>query len=111
LTTELDLHGMKTLSGFCGAALLCALTIPVTMHAQDDHRDNQRQQENNRRYHDARHNDDHEWNDHEDRAYRMWGQENHRKYNDFSRLRERDQQSYWDWRHNHSDAQLRIDIR
>jgi hypothetical protein len=28
-----------------------------------------------------------------------------------TRLPEKDQQSYWNWRHNHSDAELRIEIR
>ena len=62
-------------------------------------------------YHDARHNDDHQWNDREDRAYRMWVKERHRKYVDFHKLKENDQQSYWAWRHEHSDAVLKIDIR
>jgi hypothetical protein len=30
---------------------------------------------------------------------------------DFGRLNARDQQNYWNWRHSHSDAQLKIDIR
>jgi len=64
-----------------------------------------------RRYHDQRHNDDHTWNDHEDKAYRIWVRENHRKYVDFDRLRAEDQQAYWAWRHEHSDALLKIDIR
>jgi hypothetical protein len=38
-------------------------------------------------------------------------QERHRKYNDFDRINERDRQNYWDWRHNHSDAQLKIEVR
>jgi len=63
------------------------------------------------RYHDSQRNDDHEWNDREDRAYRMWVKEKHRKYVDFSKLRENDRQSYWDWRHEHSDAVLKLDIR
>ena len=63
------------------------------------------------RYHDAQHNDDHEWNSREDRAYRMWAKENHRKYQTFSKLRENDQQSYWGWRHEHNDALLKINIR
>ena len=50
--------------------LAAALIIPValapsTMRA-DDHKAA-------RNYHDKQHNDDHEWNDHEDKAYRMWG--------------------------------------
>jgi hypothetical protein len=64
-----------------------------------------------RSYHDKKHNDDHEWNGHEDQAYRMYAKENHRKYRDFSRLKENDQQAYWDWRHEHSDAVLKIYIR
>jgi len=100
---------MRTLSCFYRIGILSVTLItplalsPNLMRADDDHRE--------RRYRDARHNDDHVWNDHEDRAYRLWVQENHRKYNDFDRLKERDRQSYWDWRHDHSDAQLKIDIR
>ena len=41
----------------------------------------------------------------------MWTQETHRKSEDFAKLNSRDQQSYWDWRHNHSDAQLKIEIK
>ena len=62
-------------------------------------------------YHDKQHNDDHEWNSHEDQAYRMWGKENHRKYREFSRINENDRQAYWNWRHEHSDAVLKIEIR
>jgi len=62
-------------------------------------------------YHDRDHNDDHHWDNREDRAYRIWIKENHRKYRDFSRLREEDQRAYWGWRHEHSDALLKIDLR
>jgi hypothetical protein len=41
----------------------------------------------------------------------MWVRENHRKNQNFSKLREEDQQAYWRWRHDHSDAQLKINIR
>jgi hypothetical protein len=78
--------------GLLGATLM----IPVALCEQ-------------RRYHDAKHNDDHEWNEHENQAYRMWVQERRRKYDDFSKLKDRD--AYWDWRHNHSDAVLRLDVR
>jgi hypothetical protein len=103
---------MKLLLDFCGAALMCALTIPATMQAQDNQRsDQQKNTISNRTYHDAKQNDDHQWNDHEDRAYQMWTQETHRKSEDFAKRNSRDQQSYWNWRHDHSDAQLKIEIK
>ena len=111
---------MRTLTRFCGVGLLSAtLMIPVTLaptalRAQDDRRENERrdnERREQRRYHDAKHNDDHEWNEHENQAYRMWVQERHRKYEDFDKLKDRDRESYWDWRHNHSDAVLKLDIR
>jgi hypothetical protein len=86
-----------------GAALLAPVVMtPTTLRAAD---------QKARTYHDKQHNDDHEWSGHEDQAYRIWVKENHRKYNDFSRLKENDQQAYWGWRHEHSDALLKIDIR
>jgi hypothetical protein len=86
--------------GMLSVALITPLVLSPTVMRADD-----------KRYHDAKHNDDHAWNDHEDRAYHMWVEQNHRKYSDFDRLKARDQQSYWNWRHEHSDAQLKIDIR
>jgi Ni/Co efflux regulator RcnB len=86
-----------------GAALLTPMAIaPTALQAQD---------QKARVYHDKQHNDDHEWNGHEDQAYRMYAKENHRKYREFSRLNENDQQAYWGWRHEHSDALLKIDVR
>jgi hypothetical protein len=95
---------MRTITSrfFCVALLGAALIVPVAAATAQD---------NPRSYHDKKHNDDHEWNNHEDQAYRIYAKENHRKYRDFSRLKENDQQSYWDWRHEHSDAVLKIDIR
>ncbi len=93
---------------FLNAALLgAALIIPVAMaptalRAQDNKA---------RSYHDKQHNDDHEWNNHEDQAYRMYAKQNHQKYRTFSTLKENDQQAYWGWRHEHSDALLKINIR
>jgi hypothetical protein len=94
---------------FWNAALLgAALIIPttVTMTPQVLRADPQAA----RTYHDKAHNDDHEWNNHEDQAYRMYAKQNHRKYREFSTLKENDQQTYWNWRHEHSDALLKIDI-
>jgi len=81
-------------------ALLIPVAAPVALMADDQ----------GRTYHDKDHNDDHQWNKNEDRAYRMWAKENHRKYVQFNKIPEADQQSYWGWRHNHTDAQLNINI-
>jgi Ni/Co efflux regulator RcnB len=86
-----------------GAALITPIAVaPMALRAEDN---------NTRSYHDKEHNDDHHWDSHEDRAYRMYAKENHRKYSNFSKLRESDQQAYWGWRHEHSDAILKINIR
>ena len=101
-----------TLPHFCNAAVLgAALIIPVALaptalRAQD----HKQEQKSARTYHDKQHNDDHEWNSNEDQAYRVYAKENHRKYTDFSKLKDNDQQAYWGWRHDHSDALLKINI-
>jgi hypothetical protein len=64
-----------------------------------------------RTYHDKDHNDDHEWNAREDKAYRMYAKENHRKVVTFEKLKDDDQQNYWKWRHDHSDETLKIKIK
>ena len=91
------------MSRFLHAALLSAALIgpmaaPLALQADD------------RVYHDKDHNDDHHWDAHEDKAYRVYVKENHRKYRDFNKLKVEDQQAYWGWRHEHSDALLKIDI-
>ena len=91
---------------FLNTALLgLALTIPTVMAPVA------LQAEDHKSYHDRRHNDDHDWNNHEDQAYRLYLKQNHRKYRDFSTLKDNRQQAYWGWRHEHSDALLKIDIR
>jgi Ni/Co efflux regulator RcnB len=97
------------MSRFLNTALLAAaLIIPLAMTPTalraEDHKPGQT-------YHDKQHNDDHEWNSHEDQAYRIYAKQNHRKYSTFSQLKENDQQAYWGWRHDHSDALLKITIR
>jgi hypothetical protein len=62
-------------------------------------------------YHDKAHHDDHHWDGREDQAYRMYGNEHHYKYREFHTLNAHEQQSYWGWRHKHSDAVLKIEVR
>ena len=90
-----------TTAMLAAAMIIPAILAPVALLAQD----------HKTMYHDRGHNDDHEWNSHEDRAYRVWTKEQHRRYRDFSRLKDNDRESYWGWRHDHSDALLKIDIR
>jgi hypothetical protein len=93
-------HFWKT--ALLGAALIIPVAIaPTALRAEDKART----------YHDKEHNDDHQWNGQEDKAYRLYAKENHRKYSNFAKLKVNDQQAYWGWRHEHSDAVLKIDIR
>ena len=82
-----------------GAALIAPAATPVLLRAEDHV------------YHDTDRSDNHHWDRREDKAYRIWLKGNHRKYRDFAKLKEEDQRAYWAWRHQHSDAELKIDIR
>jgi hypothetical protein len=86
--------------GLLSTALMAPIAMTPTVLRAQDHT-----------YHDKQHNDDHAWNGQEDKAYRIYAKQNHRKYSDFARLKEEDQQNYWNWRHEHSDALLKIEIK
>jgi hypothetical protein len=91
-------------SALLSAALIAPLAMPPTVLRAED-------QKNARTYHDKQHNDDHQWNGQEDKAYKVWAKETHRKPTAFAKIKVDDQQAYWGWRHEHSDALLKIDIR
>ena len=55
------------------------------------------------RYYDRNHRDYHEWNDREDRSYRVYLGEHHRDYREFHNNSRREQSNYWNWRHSHPD--------
>ena len=84
-----------------GALMVTIALAPTALRAQENKA---------RVYHDKKHNDDHEWNGQEDKAYAVYVKDNHRKSIDFAKLKESDQQAYWGWRHQHSDTLLKIDI-
>ena len=48
--------------------------------------------------------DYHRWNANEDRAYRDYLREQRREYRAFGTLERRDQDAYWEWRHNHPNG-------
>lgn len=56
-----------------------------------------------KRYFDPGHNDSHVWDDNEERAYRTFMKGRNWPYRELSILNPKDQQRYWDWRHQHPD--------
>ena len=94
------------------ASLVAALLSPTLINAQDRDRDRDRGEhhDQDRRYYDRRHKDYHNWDSNEDRAYHMYWEQHRRSYIEWERANERQRQAYWDWRHQHSDAVLRINI-
>ena len=95
--------GMRILSSMM---LIGALAAPLAVRAQDrdDHHDNDDRAKNQRVY-DRNHKDYHNWNADEDRNYRQWYTEAHRdkQYRAYNRLNKKDQNAYWNWRHQHGD--------
>jgi hypothetical protein len=72
-----------------------ALTfVPGTATAQDH---------GNRSYTDSAHGDKHEWNSKEDDSWKRYRNEHHIKQEDFARLKRKQQEEYWKWRHEHAD--------
>jgi len=55
------------------------------------------------RIYDRDHRDYHNWDDHEDRAYRRYLTERRREYVEYNGQNSRDRRNYWKWRHNHPD--------
>ena len=92
------------------SALSAILIGPAAVLGQDHDRD-RRDHPDEHRYYDRRHHDYHQWNDHEDRAWHMYFEQRHRPYIGFDAAPLRERERYWAWRHNHSDALLKINIR
>jgi hypothetical protein len=55
------------------------------------------------RVYDRDHRDYHNWDDHEDRAYRGFLTERHETYREYDRQNHKTQRAYWNWRHEHPD--------
>jgi hypothetical protein len=64
-----------------------------------------------KRYYDKEGKDYHVHNNQEDRAYRLYLEEQHQQYRAFDRQKQAQQQQYFRWRHEHSDSILKIEIR
>jgi hypothetical protein len=85
------------LAGMCMAASLIA---PVVVTAEEHHRE--------KRYYDRNGRDYHYWNDGEDRQYRAYVVEQHRQYVPFVRVRPRERQEYFRYRHEHG---FKVEVR
>lgn len=87
-----------------GALLTGALCLsPTMLHAQDHEHDQDRHDSNIRTYQDTAHHDEHQWNDSENSNWSKYREEHHIKQNDFSHASRKQQQAYWNWRHEHGD--------
>ncbi len=84
------------------ATMLGALGIPVI--AQDhDRQDDRHENTATRRYYDRAHKDNHEWNESESAAWNVYRPAHHVRQSEFGRVSRRQQQDYWNWRHEHPD--------
>ncbi len=93
---------MKHLLIFGGLLMAASLIAPVSVKADgDDHR-------NEKRYYDRTGRDYHTWNGDEDRQYRGYLVEQHREYVPFQRVKPRQQQEYFRYRHEHG---FKVEIR
>ncbi len=90
--------------------LTAALAGPVAMTAvagsQDDHNQGNKQEDkqndNSKRYYDKSHKDYHTWDSNEDSAYQRYQAQHHEK-RAFVQLSTKQQTVYWSWRHNNPD--------
>jgi Ni/Co efflux regulator RcnB len=105
---EDDMHrGYQHLFSFF--VLSAALAAPSAMSAAAQPQDNGRQEEGHRddkdrnRVYDRDHKDYHNWDDNEDRSFRVYLGERHREYHPFVEMKQKEQRAYWNWRHSHPD--------
>jgi hypothetical protein len=55
------------------------------------------------RIYDEYHSDYHNWDRHEDAAYRVYWNEHRQPYREYNKLNKDEQKDYWNWRHDHPD--------
>jgi hypothetical protein len=55
------------------------------------------------RVYDGNHHDYHNWDSHEERAYRVYLTDHHREYRDYNHQSKKQQSNHWAWRHSHPD--------
>jgi hypothetical protein len=88
---------------FLSVALMAPMGAFAMAAPQDDHERHEQEERRERRVYDPYHKDYHNWDDHENTAYRRWHEDRHAAYVDYDRLKKRDQRAYWNWRHEHQE--------
>ena len=81
----------------CSLFLAAALATPIAIMAAPVPQEGGVQV----RVYDRDHRDYHNWDDREDRSYRVYLGERHREYHPFIELKVKEQRAYWSWRHSH----------
>ena len=85
------------------AIFASAVSVLPNAAIAQEHGDRTYQEHGNRTYNDAAHRDKHEWNSREDEEWNRYRGEHHIKQHDFARLKRKQQEEYWKWRHEHGD--------
>lgn len=86
------------------AVLLTGPVMGANPRPQDDkNRDEHARDQQNQRVYDSQHKDYHNWNADEDQQWRQYLSDQHQKYHDFSKANKKEQDEYWNWRHDHDD--------
>jgi hypothetical protein len=80
-----------------GLLLTCSLGVCSSAIAQDRYGDRGERDG----YYDTGHKDYHQWNAKENRRFHEFLKEKHRKDHDWQHTSKREQQDYWQWRHEH----------
>ena len=86
--------------------LIGSLAAPLALKAQDrDDRQTRNNRNNNQRVYDRQHKNYHQWDGNETRTYQQWYAQNTngRPSRDYNRLSRKDQNAYWDYRHQHGN--------
>jgi hypothetical protein len=91
---------MKQLLIVAGMCVAASLFAPVVMTAEEHHGE--------KRYYDRTGRDYHYWNGEEDRQYRAYVVEQHRQYVPFVRVKPRERQEYFRYRHEHG---FKVEVR
>jgi len=98
--------GVLVEGSFAGLVLVGALAAPLALQAQDrDDGQGRNHRNNNQRVYDRQHKDYHQSDGNENRTYQQWySQNNNGKPNrNYNRLNRKDQNAYWNYRHQQGD--------